>query len=477
MTTKGTRTKAVAKPAPAAEPIATGNGPRLIPGPPRWAVVGGGMLGLTLAHRLAGQGKDVTIIEAAPHLGGLASAWTIDGVTWDRHYHVILASDGHLRRVLAEIGLDGDMQWATTRTGVLADGRLMSLSNTIEMATFPVLNLVDKARLAATILHASRIEDGRPLESIPVADWLTRWSGRRAFERFWLPLLRSKLGDNYRQTSAAFIWATIRRLYAARRSGLKEERFGYVAGGYARVLERFAAALVAEGVHLSLGRPVARIFADAGTPTVQFADGARETFDRVVVTAAAPLAARLCDGLSPDQHERLAGVKYQGIVCPSVLLKRPLAGFYVTNLLDPAPFTGVIEMSALVDRDRFLGGRHLVYLPRYVASDDPFLGVPDDELRATFLDALYRMFPDLRADDVLAFKVSRVPYVMALPTLHYSDRLPSVRTSIPGVYTLNSAHIVNGTLNVNETVQLAERGARAFQGEWVGTDLPPLDGP
>lgn len=447
------------------------------PDAPRWAVVGGGLLGLTLAHRLAGQGKDVTLVEAAPYLGGLASAWTLDDVTWDRHYHVILASDKHLRRILAELGLDGEIEWATTRTGVLANGHLYSLSNTIEMATFPVLNLVDKARVAATVLHASRIEDSRALEAIPVADWLTRWSGRRAFERFWLPLLRSKLGDNYRQTSAAFIWATIRRLYAARRSGLKEERFGYVRGGYARVLERFGQALAAEGVHLSLGRPVSRIHADGAHPTIDFADGSTRSFDRVVVTAASPLAARLCDGLSDGERDLLAGVRYQGIVCPSVLLKRPLAGFYVTNLLDPAPFTGVIEMSALVDRDRFLNGHHLVYLPRYVASDDPFLGVPDETIRATFLEALGRMFPGFRQDDVLAFRVSRVPYVMALPTLHYSDHLPPVRTSIQGVFTLNSAHIVNGTLNVNETVQLAERAAVAFQGEWVGAFLPFLDGP
>jgi hypothetical protein len=44
--------------------------------------------------------------------------------------------------------------------------------------------------------------------------------------RIWLPLLKSKLGDNYRITSASFIWATIARMYAARRSGLKREMFG-----------------------------------------------------------------------------------------------------------------------------------------------------------------------------------------------------------------------------------------------------------
>lgn len=40
----------------------------------RWGVIGGGMLGMTLAYRLAQQGKRVTLIEGAPELGGLAGA-------------------------------------------------------------------------------------------------------------------------------------------------------------------------------------------------------------------------------------------------------------------------------------------------------------------------------------------------------------------------------------------------------------------
>jgi protoporphyrinogen oxidase len=122
------------------------------------------------------------------------------------------------------------------------------------------------------------------------------------------------------------------------------------------------------------------------------------------------------------------------------------------------PFTGVIEMSALVDR-RQLGGNALVYLPRYVTADDPFADLSDDEVQTRFVAALERMYPDFRADDVLAFRVSRVRYVLPVPTLGYSRRLPPVTTSVPGVHLVSSAQIVNGTLNVNETVQLAERAA------------------
>ena len=59
------------------------------------------MLGLTLAMRMAKAGHNVTLIEAAPVLGGLASVWNLDDIVWDRHYHVTLLSDSRLRNVMA----------------------------------------------------------------------------------------------------------------------------------------------------------------------------------------------------------------------------------------------------------------------------------------------------------------------------------------------------------------------------------------
>ena len=41
--------------------------------PERWAILGGGILGMTLAHRLRQRGKQVTLFEAADCLGGLAA--------------------------------------------------------------------------------------------------------------------------------------------------------------------------------------------------------------------------------------------------------------------------------------------------------------------------------------------------------------------------------------------------------------------
>ncbi len=158
-----------------------------------WAVVGGGMLGLATAWRLAQSGARVTLLEAAPQLGGLTSCWSLGDVTWDRFYHVTLLSDTRLRALLDEIGLEKEIRWVTTRTGFYSNGKLHSLSSSLEFLKFPPLSLLQKFRLGGTIFYASKLRDWQALEKIPVADWLRRLSGRSTFEKIWLPLLKAKL--------------------------------------------------------------------------------------------------------------------------------------------------------------------------------------------------------------------------------------------------------------------------------------------
>jgi len=42
--------------------------------------------------------------------------------------------------------------------------------------------------------------------------------------------------------------------------------------------------------------------------------------------------------------------------------------------------------------------------------------------------------------------------------------VPSMATSVPGVHLVNSSQIVNGTLNVNETIELVDRAVRELSG-------------
>jgi hypothetical protein len=54
--------------------------------------------------------------------------------------------------------------------------------------------------------------------------------------------------------------------------------------------------------------------------------------------------------------------------------------------------------------------------------------------------------------------------MLAITTLDYSERArPETVTSLPRVFLANSAQIANGTLNVNETVALANEAAALIQ--------------
>ena len=423
----------------------------------RWGIVGGGVMGMTLAHRLAKEGKNVTLFEAAPELGGLASSWKMEEVEWDKFYHVILLSDYRTRNILKEIGVDDQINWVETKTGFYMNGKLYSMSDTIEFLKFPTLNLIDKLRLGLTIIIASRIKNWKRLEKIPVTNWLQRWSGKNTFNKIWLPLLRAKLGESYKKTSAVFIWATIQRLYGARRSGLKKEMFGYVSGGYKKIISAFKKTLISEEVSIKTNY-VAKEIKKLPSEKIEicFKTGFTEQFDKVIVTLPSGIAGKLCPQLNNNEIDKLENIEYLGVVCVSLLLDRPVSDYYITNITDSwIPFTGVIEMSALVDK-KYFNGKSLIYLPKYVTVDDEIYQKPDQEIKETFIDIFQKMYPQIKREDIKFAGVARARNVITVSKLNYSENLPDIKTSIPNLFIVNTSHIKDGTLNVNETVRVAE---------------------
>jgi protoporphyrinogen oxidase len=146
-----------------------------------------------------------------------------------------------------------------------------------------------------------------------------------------------------------------------------------------------------------------------------------------------------------------------GVVCASLLLPQKLSPYYLTYLTDPAsPFTAVVEMTSFVDPAE-VGGWTLVYLPKYTPPDDPLFDADDAAVQAEFLPYLQGLHPHVSAEDVAAFRVSRVRRVFAVPTLGYSASMPSTTTSIPGLQLIGSANLPFATLNVNDTLSLVEK--------------------
>ncbi len=424
-------------------------------------IVGGGILGLTLAVHLSDRGFRVTVIEAEDRVGGILIPIEIGNYLWDRFYHVILNSDESLLGFLERLELHRAIEWGPAKTGFYTDGAFYSMSNILEFLRFPPLSFIDLLRLGGTIFMTSRIKSWQKLENVPVEQWLRRLSGHRNFRKIWLPLLKSKLGENYRITNAAFIWSTIARMYSARRSGAKQEMFGYIRGGYATVLDHLRTLLERQSVEVICGKAVVQVRKRDRDMQIELSGGDRLSADAIVMTNDCGAIAALCPELTEAERARLRQVQYEHVVCPVFLLKKPLGGYYITNITeDGFPFTTAIEMTALVDKITF-DGNSLVYLPRYLADDDPCLQWDDAALCGTFFSSLRRMYPGLREEDIAASTVARARCVFPVTTINYSkDVMPGTRTSVKGLFIANSSQIPNGTMNVNELVALSHRKAR-----------------
>jgi protoporphyrinogen oxidase len=437
----------------------------------RIAVVGGGMLGLSLAFRLSRAGHRVEIFEAAPQLGGLATWHDYGPFTWDRFYHCILPTDAHLVGLIDDLGLAGDLVWRQTGTGYYARGRCYPMSRTWDHLKFPLLSIADKARIGATIVYATRAADPMKLYGISAQDWLVRWCGRRGYEVFWRPLLKAKFGPFYDKVAAVFIWATLTRLFGARSGAASKEKLGYVRGGYRRILERLEAALHASGAAVHLGTPITAIHevGKSDDPKCELTYGrngsaGRRTFDQVFFTgptgAARPLVGpSLQPVVERALREHPASRSYLGIACLVLAIRRPLTPYYILNVGDEgAEVTGVIEMTNLVDARAETAGLSLVYVPKYMDSTDPMLVADDRDVKSSLMDrGMKKIFPDFRDADVVYEGVHRARYVQPLPLTGPAPAEAPLPRLTPPFQILNTSMLRCATLNNDEVVALVDR--------------------
>ena len=432
------------------------------------AVVGGGVLGLTLALRLAQAGDRVTLLEAAPQLGGLACAHDYGAFVWDRFYHCILPQDTALLSLLDELGLSSELRWSKTGTGYYADGVTYDMNGSGDWLRFPLLSLLDKARLGALIMYATRGADPMKLFGQTAEVWLSKICGRRGYEVFWRPLLRAKFGPYHDKVAAVFIWATLTRLFGARSGADNAEKLGYVSGGYGRILERFAAAIEASGGMVRVGAPAGGIAGeDSGGSWVRFmgrqGEDVEATFDRVLFTGPTGLAARLARGAHSQVVQQAArdfptAEAYLGVACLTLALPEPLTPYYVLNIGDErVQLTGLVEMTNLVDRAAETDGLSLVYLPQYMDSADARFDADDEALIGPMLDrGLKQLFPRFRRRDARYVGIHRARFVQPLPLVRHGKIVQPPLPSLEGPFTLvNTSMLSCATLNNNEVVKLA----------------------
>ena len=424
------------------------------------AVIGGGITGIAAALELAASQRfRITLFEKEDRLGGLSSSYHWQDGECDRFYHVILPSDFRLIGFLKELGLESRVIWRQSKSGFYGAKGLTSFASASDFLRFPYLSLLQKIRLGLGILRTSRIKDLSDVDGLFVEEWLLKMFGAGIYGNFWESLLRSKLGAAKDRTSAALMAAIIQRLYAARSSADKQERMGHVHGGYKTVWEAARSRLTELGVTVCMLSPVlAAVPAGRGQGIdVSTPAGWAGRFDRMLFTIPCPEVVKTLADKTHPYWDKIGRVDYIGVVCVLLILRRSLSPYYVINLLDrDLPFTGIIESTNVIPPQE-LENKTIVYLPKYLAWDDPLLRSSDREIVHLFLNKLRVIFPGMKEEDILHTAVFREPYTQPVQEPHRLADPVDVCTPLPRIYLANTSMILNSTLNNDAAVSVARK--------------------
>jgi protoporphyrinogen oxidase len=187
---------------------------------------------------------------------------------------------------------------------------------------------------------------------------------------------------------------------------------------------------------------------------VRTSEGESIERDVLVATVPSPIFKRMVPDLPEEYAARLGGAVYQGAVTMLLQTNRALSDIYWLNIGDSSvPFTGIIEHTNFISPDHYQG-RHLIYVSKYVEQDHRYMTMNDADLLEEYIPYLQRVNPAFSRDWVEQYWVFRERAAQPIITLHYSDRLPDIRTPLKGLYLANTSQIYPEDRGTNYSVKL-----------------------
>lgn len=433
------------------------------------AIIGGGIMGISLAYRLSRQGLKVTVCEQESVPGGLAGYIDHEGQRLDRFYHTILSSDLSMHELIEASGISDRLHFTETKQAFYDTGALYPFNTFRELMLFPPLNLFQRFRLGLQIVYAQFENDWQSIDQLSVEKWLLRVSGRQVVEKVWKPLLRAKFDTTFEHVPATYIWMRLKRMMSTRKGVTSKEMMCYLEDGYYSLVEALLAHAQQHGVVLKTRAAVNEIvIRENRAIALRMADGEVNGFDAIVSTVPSPIFAALIPDAPPTFRALLNQQQYLGVVCPLLIVDRALTPYYVINITDARiPFTAVVETTNLINPVH-VGERHLVYLPRYLAPDNPIQQWDDEKVKAEWLGYLKQMFPAFDDSWIKTFTVQRARFVEPIRPTNTCDQIPSIRTPISNLYMGNTAMFYPDLGNGESVTRFTKQIEEVILDDWTG---------
>lgn len=436
-------------------------------------IVGGGFTGLSAAYELAVAGQKVIVLEKESMVGGLASGFMVGEFTLERFYHHWFTNDVHVMDLIKEIGRSDEVVFRPTRTGMYYANTIFRLSTPLDLLKFKALSFPNRIRLGLLALKARRIKDWKSIEHMTARDWLIKLAGREVFRVVWEPLLVGKFGPYADKVGAVWFWKKL-ALRGGSRASDGREVLAYYKGGFSELAEALKRKLEEMGVEVRVNSPVSGLDVEDGRMTAVRTPEGTIPARAVVLTQALPLIADLLEGhTSATYVAGLRRIEYLANICLVLELDRSLSETYWLNVNDPSfPFVGVIEHTNFEPPESY-GGRHIVFLSKYLPESDALYQMADDEVLDFAVPHLQRMFPDFRREWVTNHHVWRARFSQQIAEPNYSKLIPAEQTPLQNVLITSMAQIYPEDRGTNYAIREGRRVARDLLARMPSSELIP----
>lgn len=435
-------------------------------------IVGAGFTGLCAAWELSKHGKKVTVLEATDHIGGLASSFKLTALQsepLDCFYHHLFNNDTNALQLIEDLGLSDRIIRRPSNTGIFHDGRIYKLSTPMDLIKLSPLSFTDRIRLGLLTLRVRNIKDWRSLEDESATVWLKRLAGHKVYNTVWEPLLKGKFGPFAEQINAVWFWNKL-KLRGGSRSKSGAEELIYLRGSFAALAEALRDKIEENGGQVHTSSPVDAITktsdsglwrahcsslnAENSCPKEKNGTTYELVAPSVLVTTALPIFASLIKDWAPQNYtDSLKRVNYIGNTCLTLELDRALSDIYWLNVADPSfPFVGVIEHTNFIPASEY-GCHHIVYLSKYLPTNDPLFSLDTEEFFQYALPYLKRIYPDFNPVWVQAKHLHKAQYSQHIASLGYSKLIPTLRTPYAGLYLSSLSQIYPEDRGVNYAIR------------------------
>ncbi|MEW5869517.1 MAG: NAD(P)/FAD-dependent oxidoreductase [Chloroflexota bacterium] len=426
-------------------------------------VIGAGLAGLAASYDLLRAGLCVTLLEAAPFLGGLASSFQLEGQSIERFYHFICRSDWDLTDFIHELGLDDKLHWRQTHTAFFHNNRLYSFGTPFDLLRFSAVPWLQRMRFGLHIVQSRYRSQWRWLDQIPAKPWLIENIGEQAYNVIWHPLLRIKFGEYHDRISAAWVWHRIWRVARSRRRLWERESFGYLENGSTTLVNHLTHWLESQpSADLHQQVPVQSIEILQDRVTAVNSQAGRFECDAVLSTLSLPAINRLLDVPSIPYFTKASQIQYIGVVCAIMSLKRSFSRNFWMNINDPhISFNGIIEQTNL-NRNLQNAGLNLIYIPFYLPTSEPRYGFSDAALFDEYIPMLKQVNPAFDESWIKERFVFRTPYAQAICTTGFAELMPGIRSPLQGLYLTDSTQFYPEDRTISAAIRQGRAAAQAI---------------